>query len=123
MVSAVFLRIVALMTHRLINLASPVVSERIDHRLAEDPGLLHQQALSGFDLRQKLETYVLSRLPSRYISLEAHQTCSLGSSHCYSDQQLRHIDCLVEQGITSLTNRWCQSPTLQEHYAPSSWFG
>ncbi|PSN18908.1 hypothetical protein C7271_10090 [filamentous cyanobacterium CCP5] len=112
------------MTQTLINLALPVVSERIDQRLAADPTLTYHRALSNCDLHHKLEAYVMSRLPSRYVSLEASQVCSLESpSQCYSSQQLRQIDDLVEQGLMGLIARPVQLSSPQEPSAPSSWFG
>lgn len=112
------------MSHKLVNLAFPIVSERVDQKLAAQPALIRQQAAySGFDVRQKLETYVLSRLPSCYIRLEANQVCSLESSQCYFSQQLQQIDNLVEQGIASLVSQRSQSAGSQERNSPSSWFG
>lgn len=114
------------MSYTILNLALPVVNNKIDQLLLDYPVYPYQRAFAAPELRQKLVAYVLSRLPACYITLEASQVCSLESPlKCYSQEQLQHIEGLVEQGIVVLVD-WAAARFKQEQeavMAPSSWFG
>ncbi len=115
------------MSQTIVNLALPVVDEKIEEVLGQYPMQPHQAVFGSNDWRQKLVAYVLSRMPSLYAAMDEKQGCSLkATTHCYSLEQHHHIGQLVHQGIQHLLRQHqCQHqgvPTLASEM-PSSWFG
>ncbi len=110
------------MANTLINIALPVVNEIIDDVLAAGPSASYRETFtSSDDARDRLATFVLSRLPARYMTI-ADSDCSLEfPRNCYSAEQHRQIRQLVHQGIQKVLARPV-SPT-PETLIPSSWFG
>ncbi|HEY9762030.1 MAG TPA: hypothetical protein V6D07_05865 [Trichocoleus sp.] len=118
------------MSQTIVNLALPVVTEKINTILQTYPWYSHQQAFISPDLRQKLTAYVLSRMPGLYVSMDNSSACSLESPvNCYSQEQHREIDQLIHQGIEHLLshalqqNYQTQSGRTETLFTPSSWFG
>ncbi|MEM9805032.1 MAG: late competence development ComFB family protein [Cyanobacteria bacterium P01_D01_bin.56] len=109
------------MANSLINIALPVVNEIIDDVLADGNVASSQEVLHSSDARDRLASFVLSRLPARYMTV-ADSECSLElPRNCYSAQQHRHIRQLVQQGIQKLLTR--PTNTTAEQLIPSTWFG
>lgn len=109
------------MANSLINIALPVVNEIIDDVLADGNATSYQNVLNSFDARDRLTSFVLSRLPARYMMV-ADSECSLElPRNCYSAEQHQHIRQLVHQGIQKLLARPA-TPT-PEQLIPSTWFG
>ncbi len=109
------------MANTLINIALPVVNEIIDDVLATGQSSSYRETFTSSDARDRLATFVLSRLPARYMTI-ADSECSLElPRNCYSAEQHRHIRQLVHQGIQKVLTRPV-SPTPETLF-PSSWFG
>ena len=118
------------MAQTIVNLAVPLVTEKIEGILDTYPTHPHQQAFNSPDLRQKLIAYVLSRMPALYLAVDEMEACSVRSpSSCYTTAQHSQIDQLIHQGIGHVLQ---QSEDWLEHripeqtdpvLTPSSWFG
>lgn len=109
------------MANTLINIALPVVNEIIDDVLATGPSASYRETFMGSDARDRLATFVLSRLPARYMTITDSE-CSLDlPRNCYSTEQHRQIRQLVYQGIQKVLARPV-SPT-PDTLIPSTWFG
>ncbi|WOD37430.1 late competence development ComFB family protein [Nodosilinea sp. E11] len=118
------------MTQTIVNLTLPIVTDKIDDILAAYPLYEYRQVFAVPELRQKLTTYVLARLPVVYVTMDSGTACGLESTgHCYSSEQHAQINQLIHQGIEALLGRpeiWQRrhSPERVEVEAiPSSWFG
>ena len=109
------------MANTLINIALPVVNEIIDDVLAAGPSASYRETFSSSDARDRLATFVLSRLPARYITVTDSE-CSLDfPRNCYSAEQHRQIRQLVHQGIQKVITRPMAS--TPDTLIPSTWFG
>ena len=109
------------MASSLINIALPVVNEIIDDVLTDGHEASYPEVLSGNDARDRLATFVLSRLPARYMTVKDSE-CSLElPRNCYSTEQHQHIRQLVHQGIQKLLAR--PTTITSETIIPSTWFG
>ena len=109
------------MANTLINIALPVVNEIIDDVLATNPSASCRETFTNSDARDRLATFVLSRLPARYVAM-AESECSLDlPKNCYSAEQHRQMRQLVNQGIQKVLTRPMASN--QETLIPSTWFG
>ena len=109
------------MATTLINIALPVVNEIIDDVLTAGPSEAYREMFTSSDARDRLATFVLSRLPARYMMV-ADSGCSLElPRNCYSAEQHRHIRQLVHQGIQKVITRPV-APT-PDAFIPSTWFG
>lgn len=109
------------MANSLVNIALPVVNEIIDDMLADGNVASSQDVLRSSDARDRLASFVLSRLPARYMTVTDSE-CSLElPRNCYSAQQHQHIRQLVHQGIQKLLAR--PANTTTEQLVPSTWFG
>ncbi|MEM6251566.1 MAG: late competence development ComFB family protein [Cyanobacteria bacterium P01_D01_bin.156] len=105
------------MANSIINIALPVVNEIIDDVLAN--GSMEQEIINSEDSRDRLATFVLSRLPARYMTV-TDSACSLDlPKSCYSAEQHQQMRQLVHQGIQKLSTQ----PTAAEALIPSTWFG
>ena len=109
------------MANTLINIAPPVVNEIIDDVLAAGPAASYRATFTGSDARDRLATFVLSRLPARYMTV-ADSECSIELPRkCYSAEQHRQIRQLVHKGIQNvLTHPVTPTPGA---LIPSTWFG
>ncbi|MEL6332459.1 MAG: late competence development ComFB family protein [Cyanobacteria bacterium J06656_5] len=109
------------MATTLINIALPVVNEIIDDVLNTGSSESYRATFTSSDARDRLATFVLSRLPARYMTV-ADSECSLEfPRNCYSAEQHRHIRQLVHQGIQKVMTRPVAS--TPETILPSTWFG
>lgn len=117
------------MTQAIVNLAQPIVREKVDQILQTYPLHPYQQAFAASDLRQKLVAYVLSRMPSLYVTFAEDPGCALTApANCYSREQHGEIDQLIRQGIEHLLSQpagWLRSTAeaAEPELMPSSWFG
>ena len=118
------------MAQTIVNLTLPIVTEKINYILRSYPQRPYQDLFNAPELRQKLTTYVLSRLPVIYVTMENEQACGLSPSvECYSHGQHEHIDQLIHQGIKALMahrrslRKRQNSPMATAATAPSDWFG
>lgn len=108
------------MANTLINIALPVVNEIIDDVLAAGSSASYRETFTSSDARDRLATFVLSRLPARYMTIA--DECSLDfPRNCYSVEQHRQIRQLVQQGIQKVLTRPVASTS--EPLIPSNWFG
>ncbi|MEM1238777.1 MAG: late competence development ComFB family protein [Cyanobacteria bacterium P01_H01_bin.26] len=109
------------MANTLINIALPVVNDIIDDVLATNPSASCRETFTSSDARDRLATFVLSRLPARYVAM-GDRECSIDlPKNCYSAEQHRQMRQLVHQGIQKvLTRPMASSP---ETLIPSTWLG
>jgi hypothetical protein len=117
------------MSQAIVNLTLPIVNEKIDDILVSYPLDPHRIAFRNPELRQKLASYVLSRLSVVYVTMDnAEAVCLTSPVGCYSSDQHEQINRLIHRGIDSLIR--CQH--RQSHFAseavdpaltPSNWFG
>ncbi|MEM7066343.1 MAG: late competence development ComFB family protein [Cyanobacteria bacterium P01_B01_bin.77] len=108
------------MANTLINIALPVVNEIIDDVLA-DPSESYRETFTSSDARDRLATFVLSRLPARYMTVADHERPLELPRNCYSAEQHRQIRQLVHQGIQKVITR--PVALTSETLIPSTWFG
>ena len=118
------------MTQTIVNLTLPIVTAKIDDILAAYPLYEYRQVFAVPELRQRLTTYVLARLPVVYVTMDSSTACDLESpGQCYSSDQHDQINRLIHQGIEALLGRpelWQERsmPEMAEATsAPSNWFG
>ncbi len=112
----------------IVNLATSMVLTEIGNILATYLDYSYQQVSAASALRQKLLTYVLSRMPGLYTAIEE---CELLSDHlvdsCCSTEQRQQIIALIHQGIQQIGQD--DALTLPEAdpeshlISPSHWFG
>lgn len=109
------------MANTLINIALPVVNEIINDVLAAGSSESYRDTFTSSDARDRLATFVLSRLPARYMTV-TDGGCSLDlPRNCYSAEQHRQIRQLVHQGIQKVIAR--PVAHTPETLIPSTWFG
>ncbi|QQE64791.1 hypothetical protein GFS31_14730 [Leptolyngbya sp. BL0902] len=129
------------MSHIIVNLTLPIVVAKVETVLRDPEAPSHWEALDVPDFRQRLTAYVLRRLPVIYVTLDQDTIRRTGTpSECYSYEQHRHIDRLIQQGIQALLNYEpiytdtpghsedvvvsCANPRLaQDMMTASHWFG
>lgn len=93
------------MSQVIVNLTLPIVVAKIETVL-NDTNAEILWAVNVADLRQRLAAYVLRRLPVIYVTLDQATIQHIGTpSECYSYEQHRHIDRLIQQGLEDLLNR------------------
>ncbi|WP_161634952.1 late competence development ComFB family protein [Leptolyngbya sp. Heron Island J] len=109
------------MANTLINITLPVVNEIIDDVLAAGQSASYRETFASSDVRDRLATFVLSRLPARYMTISDSEYALEYPRNCYSAEQHRHIRQLVDQGIQKLLARPV-TPTPETLF-PSTWFG
>lgn len=119
------------MSQRILNLTLPVVSAKIDQVLRDNALEPTLDLLATSDLRDRLTTYVVRRLPAVYVTLESEEVGALkDSAHVanysyYPDQQLAEIEQLIQEGLRALMEIECPYPTatLEAVEGMSCWFG
>jgi hypothetical protein len=117
------------MSQTIVNLTLPIVTAKINDALRDSPLWSEPPTMATQELHQKLTAYVLSRLPAVYITLESEVACSLDDpTSCYPNEQQRHIDQLIQQGLIALSEQrqsWMSRPTAlaDASLSPSHWFG
>ncbi len=94
------------MSQKLINLTHLWVIDVIDNTLKTKQNQSCLYTTSTFDLRQKLITYVMSRVTNVYIVIEDEQELSIKSDIIYeSTGRQLDIATVIEQGIAELLVR------------------
>ncbi|NJL36401.1 MAG: late competence development ComFB family protein [Leptolyngbyaceae cyanobacterium RM2_2_4] len=118
------------MSKTIVNLTLPVVIEEAEDVLDSYPYHPYQQAFSIPDLRKKLISYVLCRVPGVYTVVEEDDQAMMNpKSLCNSLEQRIQIENLIRQGIEHILREnmdWVDRHIPQETnpaFAPSNWFG
>lgn len=118
------------MSKTIINLTLPVVIEETEDILDSYPYHPYQQAFSIPDMRKKLVSYVLCRVPGVYAVVEEADRASIDpKSLCNSLEQRIRIENLIRQGIEQIVQEnmdWIDRHVPHQTnsaFAPSSWFG
>lgn len=127
------------MSKTIINLSLSMVSEELDKILDSELFTLYTQALPESELRHKLITYVLSRIPGKYAVLEEAEAHHLNPAQLdWASEQRQHIRALIQQGIEQVIVQMKESveaddsPSRQfvsdsveseRNLMPSNWFG
>ncbi|MEY3298116.1 MAG: hypothetical protein RLZZ597_1376 [Cyanobacteriota bacterium] len=102
------------MSQVIVNVTLPIVVAKIETAL-KDVTIEVQGEAHTTDLRQRLAAYVLRRLPVIYVTLDQESIRHRGTpSECYSYEQHRHIDHLIQQGLQAILNA---EPIYAEGYA------
>ncbi|MBE9178007.1 hypothetical protein IQ268_05335 [Oculatella sp. LEGE 06141] len=114
------------MPKTIVNLTLPVVNAEIEEILHSYSS--HPASFSVPNLRQKLLSYVLCRIPGIYTVLDEAELLSVNvGTLCHAAEQRQQIDSLIHQGIQELMNaesQWSDRHTPPDsNMAPSSWFG
>lgn len=118
------------MAQAIVNLAIPVIHHKVKEVLETYPESPYQHVFSSTKLREKLVTYVLSRMPALYTTTDEARAC-LGTMpmHCFSREQQIQIDQLIRTGIQHLMTQqqtWetvSHAPPVTDSPSPSTWFG
>jgi hypothetical protein len=118
------------MKQAIVNLALPVITNKVEEVLHSYPRSPYQQVFASQALREKLIAYVLRRMPTMYTTTEVVNACSLEMPvNCFSWEQQQQMDRLIHEGIQHLMARpqsWeaaAQGSALGAGSSPSSWFG
>lgn len=118
------------MSKTIVNLMPYMIELATEEILNQYSNHYHRKLLTSPRFQQKLQTYVLSRIPGHYAVVEedeVEQLCSV-SMGC-SDEHRQQIESLIHQGIQTLLSLQAEidmPPVVEEHYSParpSSWFG
>jgi len=118
------------MTPDIVNVTASAIATEVETVLETYPNHPYQQAFAIPELRQKLITYVLNRIPSNYVVTEQHQE-SLVSLEPLPDFSAEEIcpPALVHQGIRQVLRDSEDQVThhipedVDPSCAPSQWFG
>lgn len=103
------------MSQVIVNVTLPIVVAKIESALNDATYDDIQGKAHTTDLRQRLAAYVLRRLPVIYVTLDQESIRHMGTpSECYSYEQHRHIDRLIQQGLQAILNA---EPLYAEVYA------
>ncbi|HEY9622326.1 MAG TPA: hypothetical protein V6C78_18355 [Crinalium sp.] len=118
------------MSKTIVNLALSIVLDKIETILETYPSHPYQQAFSIPDLRQKLVSYVLSRIPCHYTVIDDLGTAEVDLKNLYcSTEEDMHIETIIRQGIEHILQEdsdWVDHHIPEEtdaSFAPSTWFG
>ncbi|WP_204140766.1 hypothetical protein [Halomicronema sp. CCY15110] len=118
------------MTQTIINLTLPVIQRKVEAALENVPAKSMPMTEITNRLQEKLVAYVVSRMPTYYVTAEQHQPCSLENPiSCFSQAQQAEMDQLIDAGLRHLSARrssWetqAQAVTGSFESSPSHWFG
>lgn len=118
------------MTRTIVNLALSVVIREIEDVLDLYPYHPYQQAVSIPELRQRLISYVLSRIPGHYAVVDDGLELAIDTTSLYTSTGERlQIESLIHQGIERILQE--DSDWIDRHIpnevssgcAASNWFG
>ena len=102
------------MSQVIVNLTLPIVVAKLETVLRDLASLSQGEGRDATDLRQRLTAYVLRRLPVLYITLDQDTIRRMGTpSECYSHEQHRQIDRLIQQGLQAILHA---EPSYGETY-------
>lgn len=120
------------MTKTIVNLATSIVVQEAEAILETYPYRPYQQAFAEPELKRRLTTYVLSRVPGVYVVVNQSETTSsaVRTSLVGLDQQ-NQIESLIHQGIQKILSETVINPTAESVEQaseeavgmPSNWFG
>lgn len=114
------------MSKTITNLAVALVDKATDDILKTYPEYPHQQVFASAALRQRLATYVLSRIPGLYVVTNDTIPAVAPASLPFSKDQQGDIECLIHQGIQHiLQDEKFSFPEISVEIvmSPSQWFG
>ncbi|MFW6357589.1 MAG: hypothetical protein ACOC0N_00015 [Chroococcales cyanobacterium] len=119
------------MAKTIVNLTNSMVTEEIEKILANYADIeCCEQVLPVSELRKKLMTFVLSKVPNQYAVCEdIPEDSTTSSSQCGYLAQRSHIYSLLEEGLTRILQSYQElascSLAMSENsdYSPSHWFG
>lgn len=117
------------MSNLIDALTLAVIAEETENVLQSHLEYHYQQSFSMSDFRQKLVTYVMSRIYNTYPVIEDVKPVSKPKFVCYYSQQKIQIQTLIHQGIQHILQQkldWAShhiSEEVELGYAPSHWFG
>lgn len=118
------------MSKTIVNLTIPMVVSKLEGILDTYPYHPYHQAFSIPELRQKLLSYVMSRIPGQYTVVEESEVPIENlRSLCCSLEQQQQIEQLIHQGIRKIFQEdsdWIDRHIPQDvnpSFAPSNWFG
>lgn len=91
------------MSHVIVNLTLPIVVAKVESVLNDTASERYWESSKVTELHQRLTAYVLRRLPATYVTLDQDSIQRMGTpSQCYSHEQHRQIDHLIQQGLQTL---------------------
>ncbi|RZM77122.1 hypothetical protein [Leptolyngbya iicbica] len=118
------------MTQTIINLTIPVIQRKVEAALEDVPSKSVPMTETTHRLQEKLVAYVVSRMPTYYVTAERHRLCALDNPiSCFSQAQQAEMDHLIYEGLQHLIARrssWevkAQTATGGFESSPSHWFG
>jgi len=118
------------MTQAIVNLALPVIKNKVEEILHSSPDSSYQTVFASTALKEKLVAYVLRRMPTLYTTADASEACAVHQpANCFSREQQTQMDSLIHLGIQHLATQqttWdktVQSSSSGGNPAPSHWFG
>jgi len=118
------------MTQTIINLTLPVIQRKVEAALDNGPAKSMQMTEITHRLQEKLVAYVVSRMPTYYVTAEQHRPyLSENPISCFSQAQQAEMDRLIDEGLQHLSARlksWetqAQAVTGGFDSSPSHWFG
>lgn len=119
------------MSKIIVNLITPVVVNEAEIILNAYPQAFYRKAFTASDLRQKLITYVLTRIPSNYTVVEEADEMILNAKPPCSSEQRQHIKMLINQGIQHILHEPGEESQIDQPLResastpamPSTWFG
>jgi hypothetical protein len=94
------------MASTIVNVTLLKVIEELENILESDLDQSDQKALTDPELRQKLISFVLNRMPNRYLTIESEKVASITSRFVvFTTQEKLKIENLIHQGISHLLPR------------------
>ncbi|MDX2217092.1 MAG: hypothetical protein SFY66_27745 [Oculatellaceae cyanobacterium bins.114] len=118
------------MTKTIVNLALSVVIKEIEDALDSYPYHPYQQTFSVPEMRQRLISYVLSRVPGHYTVVDDSEEVFIDTaSLCTSTTEKLQIEALIHTGIERILQEdsdWGDRHISHEAApgcAASNWFG
>ncbi|HEY9659049.1 MAG TPA: hypothetical protein V6C65_11395 [Allocoleopsis sp.] len=102
------------MTKTIVNLATSIVVQEAEAILETYPYRPYQQAFAEPELKRRLTTYVLSRVPGVYVVINQSETASstIKTSLVTLDRQ-HQIESLIHQGIQKILSETSTNPTVE----------
>ncbi|MBD2459833.1 hypothetical protein H6G89_02140 [Oscillatoria sp. FACHB-1407] len=114
----------------IVNLALSVVVREIEDTLETYPYHPYQQAFSIPEVRQRLISYVLSRIPGHYAVIDDPEETAIDTACLYTcTEEKLHIESLIQHGIERILQEdsdWIEHhipQTVTPGCAASNWFG
>ena len=94
------------MASTIVNVTLLKVIEELENILEIDLDQSDQKALTDPELRHKLISFVLNRMPNRYLTIESEKVASITSRFfLFKTQEKLKIENLIHQGIYYLLQK------------------